>query len=115
MSDATPSPWGAFALSQLTGSTPEPVPVSFNPRPPGLLHVGSASTAVLAFLQDHPGRWFTFGQLLIATDRSAKSLDFACRMLRSIDRVDMRHDESRNPRYFRYCFKQVQAAEGNQP
>lgn len=102
------SPWGAFALSQLAGRQQEDKPHRFNPHPPGILQSGSATQAVFQFLQANPGRYFTLGQLVSATGRSDKSVDWACIMLRSLDRVEARRDESRNDRYFKYSIKVIQ-------
>jgi hypothetical protein len=113
MSDST-SRWGA-AFGQLTRTTAAPVRQHFNPYPPGVLQEGGAAKAVLAFLEANQGRYFTLGQLILATGRTDKSLDWACRFLCSIGRVEWRSDESRNPKYRRYAFKPQPTNEGDQP
>lgn len=110
-----PSPWGNVFLGQLTDHKTETARAGFNPRPPGVLQAGSATRAVLAFLRERPGVYFSCNQLLLAVARSPKSVDWALRMLRSLDCVEVRRDESRNPRYFRYCFKAQPVDEGDQP
>ena len=63
---------------------------------------------MLAFLQEHPGRYFTFQQLLLATGKTEKSVDYACLILRSLNLIEARRDESRNDRYFKYSIKVIQ-------
>jgi len=106
------SPWGAFALSQLTGRQPEVKKQFYQPHPAGLFQAGSATQAVDAFLAARPGLFFTMDQLILATGRTDKSLDWACRYLCSIQRIQWRSDASRNPRYRRYAHR-PQVAEGD--
>lgn len=106
------SPWGAFALSQLTGRTPERRSQRFQPNPAGLFQTGGAAQAVDEFLKSQPGRFFTMVQLIAATGRTDKSLDWACRFLVSIGRLEWHADESRNPRYRRYRHKPIQSDDG---
>lgn len=113
MSDST-SRWGA-AFGQLTRTTAAPARQHFNPYPPGIMQTGGAARDVDAFLAAHPGRYFTLGQLIAATGRSDKSLDWAVRFLGSIGRVEWRSDESRNSKYRRYAFKPQPTNEGDQP
>lgn len=77
----------------------------YNPRPPGVLQPGGAPLAVLAFLKANPDRYFSFYQIVLATGRTEKSLDFACRQLRDMDLIVTRTDPG-NPRYFQYKFRQ---------
>ena len=110
------SPWGSALLNQLTArSEATPTRQHFNPRPPGILQTGGAAQDVNAFLASHPGRFFTTQQIILATGRTDKSVDWALLMLRSLDRIEWRSDESRNPRYRRYCFKPEVVAKGGQP
>lgn len=74
----------------------------YNPRPAGVLQEGGAAKAVLAFLQAHPDRFFTFSQIVTHTKRTHKSLDWACIFLRSLGYVECVRDEGRNSRYLRY-------------
>lgn len=99
------SPWGAFALSQLSGRQPEAKKHIFNPHPAGLFQAGSATQAVDAFLAAHPGRYYTMDQLILVTGRTDKSLDWAVRFLIGVGRIEWRSDESRNPRYRRYSHR----------
>lgn len=75
----------------------------YNPRPPGVLQPGGAPLAVLAFLKDHPDRYFSFYQIVLATGRTEKSLDWACRNLRDMDLIIVRADPA-NLRYYQYRF-----------
>lgn len=106
------SPWGAFMVSQLSGRKQEAKPIRFNPRPAGIFQAGSATQEVDAFLAARPGLFFTMDQLILATGRTDKSLDWACRYLCSIQRIQWRSDASRNPRYRRYAHR-PQVAEGD--
>lgn len=110
MSDC--NPFGAFALGQLTSRQPEVKKHIFNPHPAGLFQAGSATQEVDAFLAAHPGRYYTMDQLLVATGRTDKSLDWAVRFLIGVGRIEWRSDESRNPRYRRYTHR-PQVAEGD--
>lgn len=74
----------------------------YNPRPAGVLQEGGAAKAVMAFLAVHPERFFTFAQIVVATQRTTKSLDWACIFLRSLGYVECARDEGRNSRYLRY-------------
>lgn len=82
----------------------------FNPRPAGVLQEGGAAKSVLAFLQEHPERFFTFSQIVTHTKRTPKSLDWACIFLRSLGYVECARDEGRNSRYLRYRVAATQGA-----
>ena len=106
------SPWGAFALSQLSGRQPEAKKHIFNPHPPGILQSGSATQAILQFLQSNPGRYFNCHQIILSTGRTAKSVDWGLLMLRSMNLLELRRDD-RSDRYWKYCFKPVLVDEGD--
>lgn len=74
----------------------------YNPRPAGVMQEGGAAKDVLAFLQSHPDRFFTFNQILLGTGRTAKSVDWACIFLRTQGFVERYRDDGRNSRYCRY-------------
>lgn len=74
----------------------------YNPHPAGVMREGGAAKAVLSFLQAHPGRYFTFAQIVAHTKRTPKSLDWACIFLRSLGHVECSRDDGRNSRYLRY-------------
>ena len=74
----------------------------YNPNPAGVMREGGAAKAVLSFLQQHPGRFFTFAQIVAHTNRTPKSLDWACIFLRSLGQVECSRDDGRNSRYLRY-------------
>lgn len=75
----------------------------FNPHPPGILWPDGASVAVLTFLAKNPDQWFAFDQLVMATGRSIKSLDWACIQLRRMELIATRENPA-NCRYFQYRF-----------
>jgi hypothetical protein len=76
----------------------------YNPRPAGVLQEGGAAKAVLLLLQAQPDRLFTFSQIVQHTQRTPKSLDWACIFLRSLGYVECSKDDSRNPKYLRYKY-----------
>jgi len=103
MTNESNSPFGGFALNQLTRSS-EARPQRFNPRPPGILQSGSATNAVLDFLAARPGRFMTTAQIIWGTGRTNKSVDWGLRMLRSLNMLELRRDEQ-SGRNWLYCLK----------
>lgn len=79
-------------------------PARFNPRPAGVMRPGSTTEAVLRYLQGRPGRaWITRQQIVVATSRSGKAVDWALIFLRSLDLVEASQDpEPHRSRYLRY-------------
>lgn len=77
----------------------------YNPRPPGVIHEGSATFAVLAWLRANPSRWFSHYELQRSTKRTKNSIDFALAYLRAQELVVVAADSGRNPRYLRYCYR----------
>jgi hypothetical protein len=75
----------------------------YNPRPPGVLQPGGAPLEVLAFLAKNPDQWFAFDQLVMATGRTVKSIDFACIQLRRMDLIVTRENPA-SSRYLHYRF-----------
>lgn len=76
-------------------------PPTYNPRPAGVIQQGSATEAVLLFLQANPDRSYWHRAIQQATGRTAKSVDWALLYLRALDLVEALPDE-RNARYLRY-------------
>lgn len=74
----------------------------YNPRPAGVIRDGSATQAVLVFLRQHPKQFFSHFQIVTATGRSNKSVNWAMLFLRSQNLVDCVPDAQRNSRYLRY-------------
>lgn len=78
----------------------------YNPRPAGVMQEGAAKE-VLELLRAHPARWITFSQIKAGTtNRTQKSLEWACIYLRAMGYIECSRDEARNARYLRYRFKQ---------
>lgn len=77
-----------------------------NPHPPGVMREGSATFAVYEFLTQNPGRCYNHSQIVAATGRSVKSVDFGLAFLRKYDRIECFPDR-RNARYFLYRLKIV--------
>lgn len=107
MKDRKPQDWAAH-FSQLT-NRPGPntglnlTMPRYNPRPAGVIRPGSATQAVLALLQAHPGRWFTHFQIVQATGRTQKAVDWALLFLKGRGLIGTTSDDGRNSRYRRYA------------
>ncbi len=74
----------------------------FNPRPPGVIRDGSATQAVFAFLDQRRGVFFTRLQIVTATGRSERAVDWALLFLKAQQKCKAVEDINRNPRYLRY-------------
>ncbi len=74
----------------------------YNPRPPGVIRLGSATEATLLFLRDAAPRWLAFHQIQAGTGRSRVAVSWALLYLRSQQLVECVGDAARNPRYLRY-------------
>jgi len=74
-----------------------------NPNPPGTIQPGSATDAVLAYLRTvrHQGRWLARCQVIIATGRSEKAVNWALLFLRAHGLVETASDDRRSG-YLRY-------------
>lgn len=74
----------------------------YNPRPPGVIREGSASHAILAYLDKRPARYVSNAELIRETGRSHSSISWSLVYLRSIGLIEAVSDGARNPRYNRY-------------
>lgn len=74
----------------------------YNPHPPGVIWQGSASDAVLSYLEAHPGRWSTSAELIVSTGRTHAAVSWALVYLRSLGAIEAATDAARNPRYLKY-------------
>ena len=63
---------------------------------------GSASSAVLAYLQSVTG-YRNHAQIVEATGKTPKSVDHACLYLRNIGLIQCECDFGRNKRYLKYA------------
>jgi len=77
----------------------------YNPRPAGEIRDGSATQAVLVFLQARARLFHTHRQIVHGTARTDKAVNWAMLFLRSQNLVECVPDESRNPRYLRYRYR----------
>lgn len=116
MSDRTPQDWAA-QFSQLANRPGSNTGLNlnvprYNPRPAGVIRPGSATQAVLALLQAYPGRWFSHFQIVKATGRTQKSIDWALLFLKARGLVDCTRDEWRNSRYLKYSIAKGKGAAG---
>lgn len=75
----------------------------FNPRPAGEMRPGSASEAVIEYLRQRPSPiWSTHRQIVLATGRSGKSVDWALIYLRGLGLIEHApHPESETHRRYR--------------
>lgn len=85
--------------------------IRFNPKPPGSIQPGSATEAVMAFLNRHPGIFFTHAQILRATGRTTKAVAWALIFLREMGVIEVAPDLSRNSRFLRYRLAKTAAKE----
>jgi hypothetical protein len=97
----------AWIAKQIEGLSQPPQLIRFNPRPPGVIREGSATEAVLTILRESPGRFFVCEQLIKQTGRTHAAVSFALLYLRDQSLIEAYPDATRNPRFLRYRFKQV--------
>ena len=76
---------------------------TFNPRPPGVIHAGSSSEAVLQILRAHPKVFFTHGKLMELTGKSHAAVSWALKYLRKQGLVKTIGDTARNERWLKYA------------
>lgn len=96
--------WIAQQLLQQAGRRRGGLPVElprYNPRPAGVIREGSATAAVLMVLQQRR-LFLSHHQIVAATGRSGKAVDWALLYLRQLGLVEVVPDASRNSRYLRY-------------
>jgi len=94
----------SWAVTQLTNIQPveRKVP-KFNPRPPGVIHAGSASEALLQILRANPTTYFTHGRLMELSGRSHAAVSWGLKYLREQGLVKSVGDTSRNERWLKYA------------
>lgn len=82
--------WAAFAMGQLTGSrqTATPTAPRFNPRPPGVIREGSATHAIVTFLESRPGRYYSESELVRITGKSRSAVTWSLNYLRALGRLE---------------------------
>lgn len=90
-------------LSVSSTARPEPPP-RYNPHPPGQIQEGSGTHVVLQFLQAHQDKWHTRSQVIFATGRSGKSIDWALAFLLQQKLIRAIQDPTRNPRWRRFRY-----------
>ena len=93
--------WVARQIGSLPGS--EPRREQFNPRPAGWIQPGATTEAVLEYLTHNPGK-YTRAQIIAATGRTEKAVDWALIFLRSQGKIVALPDP-RHERYLRYTAK----------
>lgn len=76
-----------------------------NPFPPGVMRPGSATDAVAQFLAERPLAWWSRRQIMAATGRTDKAVNWALRFLLSTHRIECAHTDARNPLYRRFRWR----------
>ena len=89
------------ARAGLSAEKPK-LPRRFNPHPPGVIREGSATSAVLKLLNDHPKRSWCHYEIIEATGRTRVAVGWALIFLRSQGLIECLPDAHRNSRYLRY-------------
>ena len=98
--------WLADQLAQIARSQVQRETV-YNPNPPGTIHEGSATDAVLLVLKANAPRFMSFAAIKAATGRNGKSVGWAVWYLRSLGKVEARAaGDRRSPLYQLYRVKQ---------
>lgn len=64
-----------------------------NPRPQGVIRLGSSTDMLLRFLRQSPGRWFFHYELVLALGRSKGEIDWALLYLVREGQVESRLTE----------------------
>jgi hypothetical protein len=92
-------PWTGL-VAQLDAATAPPAAATrphYNPCPKGTIQQGSATEAVLVYLRSvrDGGRWLERAQIVLATGRTEKSIDWALLFLRSQGLIETAPDGRR--------------------
>lgn len=82
-------------------------PAAHNPNPPGNIHDGSTTDAILDVLGSYSPRFLTFTQIVDFTGKSPKSVSWSLCYLKSLGRIEARSSgDPRSPLYQMYRVKQ---------
>ena len=99
--------WLAEELARISRSQAQSGAARTNPNPPGTIHEGSTTDAVLAVLKANVPRFLSFAALKEATGRNGKAVGWAVWYLRSLGKVEARAaGDRRSPLYQLYRVKQ---------
>ena len=75
----------------------------YNPNPPGTIHEGSTTEAVLRVLSEYHPRWLTYSQLVDFTGKSPKSVSWSLCYLKQLKAIEARRSgDQRSPLYQMY-------------
>lgn len=91
-----------WVARQITAVRDAPTSRRYNPRPPLLIHEGSATEAVLLFLVANPARFYTHDEIRRSVVRTKNAIDAALIFLRDNGLAEAVPRDPRNPRYLRY-------------
>jgi hypothetical protein len=77
-----------------------------NPNPPGTIHDGSTTDAVLEVLGRYTPRYLSYSQIVDFTGRSPKAVSWSLCYLKELGRIEARQaDDPRSPLYKMYRLK----------
>jgi hypothetical protein len=93
-----------WMAQQLAGLKTDAVqPAARNPNPPGTIHDGSTTDAILEVLERYEPRFLTYTQIVDFTGKSPKSVSWSLCYLKSLGRVEARSSsDPRSPLYQMY-------------
>jgi hypothetical protein len=96
--------WMAHQLAARPGGMRLEIP-RYNPRPPGVMREDGTAKAIYEMLQRFPGRYFTFGEVMVRIGCTKRAADWGLRFLKAQQLIDCSTDEGRNARYLRYAYR----------
>ena len=93
-----------WMAQQLSGMRTESTqPSARNPNPPGTIHEGSTTDAILVVLDRYSPRFLTFTQIVDFTGKPPKSVSWSLCYLKSLGRIEARSSgDPRSPLYQMY-------------
>ncbi len=80
---------------------------AFNPKPPGSIHPGSATSRLLSAMAAEPTRWWNFRELSAAAAGGSRHLSWALILLKRRGHIEAANNDVRNPRYTMYRITQA--------
>ena len=99
--------WLAEELARISRSQAQSGAARTNPNPPGTIHEGSTTDAVLAVLKANVPRFLSFAAIKAATGRSGKALGWSLWHLQRSGQIDAKGaGDRRSPLYKQYKLKE---------
>lgn len=97
--------WMVEQLTRVPGRVATRPPV--NPNPPGTIHDGSTTDAVLDVLHKYAPRYLSYSQIVDFTGKSAKGVSWSLCYLKELGKIEARAaDDPRSPLYKMYRIKE---------